>query len=82
MKLIKTPTVKVPSLAVGNKVRIVFGGNWPHHGDYTLPAVVTKVNTVTFEAELTSGEKAGTVYRIRKDDTHEYKMVKAKLAKA
>ena len=77
MKLIKTPTVKVPALAVGNKVRIVFDGNWPQSNDYTLPAVVTKVNKVTFEAELTSGEKAGTVYRIRKDDTHEYKLVKA-----
>ena len=82
MKLIKTPTVKVPALAVGNKVRIVFDGNWPQSNDYTLPAVVTKVNTVTFEAELTSGEKAGTVYRIRKDDTHEYKMVKVKPVKA
>jgi hypothetical protein len=53
MKRIKT--AKIPSLVVGtkvnkgSKVKIVFSDG---QADYTVAAVVTKVNKVTFEAKL------------------------------
>ena len=74
MKLINTAPAKVPSLAVGSKVKVVFSDA---QADCTVAAVVTKVNKVTFEAKLTEGMYAGNVYRINKDDTYEYKLVKA-----
>ena len=62
MKLINT--AKIPSLVVGtkvnkgSKVKVVFSDG---QADYTVAAVVTKVNKVTFEVKLTDGMTVGNV---------------------